>query len=240
MQAIPTEEQPLSMAQPQQIPVRPKRKRSDRPSHESMSQLIRNVKGWNIIEISAGGRTVKEGGLGTKYEKWIVCEYHPDCFVGLHREYTVLSIISQIRTPIGYPRIIRADFKSGIIVQTSPKVFWRPLWLRIKEPVLDLDSLLQMKRELLEYIRLVYAKGVGYKVNPNKLFPLRKSEGGWLLYLGGWGETKLCSTPDRIQSAVWNAQIQSAEWKAQETEQLNGVEQMFTELCTRLDERLKQ
>lgn len=67
MQAIPTEEQPLSMAQPQQIPSRPKRKRSDRLPHQSISQLIRNTKDWEVLETSAEGRTVKRSrGLGTK------------------------------------------------------------------------------------------------------------------------------------------------------------------------------
>ncbi|KAJ5803779.1 uncharacterized protein N7518_000082 [Penicillium psychrosexuale] len=219
------------MAQPQQIPSRPKRKRSDRLPHQSISQLIHNTKDWEVLETSAEGRTVKRSrGLGTKNEKWTVCEFHPDCFTGLHREYSVLSIISQIRSPIGHPRIIRADLKSGILVQASPKVIWTPLRLRIYEAKLDLDSLLQMKRELVDYVRLLYAKGIEYKVKPDWLFPLRKLSGGWLLFLGGWAETNFCSIPDRIQSA---------EWKAQETEQLDGVERMFTELRARLDERDK-
>lgn len=110
----------------------------------------------------------------------------------------------------------------------SPKVHWTPLRRRVNEPVLDLDSLLQMKRELLDYVRLLYVKGVEYKVKPNNLFPIRKSAGGWLLYLGGWVETDFCSTPARIQSP---------EWKAQEKEQLDEVERMFTELCARVNER---
>lgn len=112
----------------------------------------------------------------------------------------------------------------------SPKVCWTPLWRRVKEPALDLDALLQMKRELLDYVRLLYAKGDEYKVKPNNLFPIRKSEGGWLLYLGGWMKTDLCSTPDRIQSA---------EWKALETEQMDEVERMFDELSSRVNERDK-
>ncbi|KAF4762461.1 hypothetical protein HAV15_006689 [Penicillium sp. str.  len=139
-------------------------------------------------------------------------QFHPDSFAALRREYTVLSIISQIPSPIGHPRIISADFQSGILVLGSPKVHWKPLRRRVNEPVLDLDSLLQMKRELLDYVRLL------------------KSAGGWLLYLGGWVETDFCSTPDRIQSA---------EWKAQEKEQLDEVERMFTELCARVNERDK-
>lgn len=115
-------------------------------------------------------------------------------------------------------------------MQASPKIIWTPLRLRIYEAKLDLDSLLQMKRELVDYVRLLYAKGIEYKVKPDWLFPLRKLSGGWLLFLGGWAETNFCSIPDRIQSA---------EWKAQETEQLDGVERMFTELRARLDERDK-
>ncbi|KAI3065178.1 hypothetical protein CBS147339_9144 [Penicillium roqueforti] len=204
MQAIPTEEQPLSMAQPQQIPSRPKRKRSDRLPHQSISQLIRNTKDWEVLETSAEGRTVKRSrGLGTKKKSGLFASSIPTALLG---------------------------YIPGIIVQASPKIIWTPLRLRIYEAKLDLDSLLQMKRELVDYVRLLYAKGIEYKVKPDWLFPLRKLSGGWLLFLGGWAETNFCSIPDRIQSA---------EWKAQETEQLDGVERMFTELRARLDERDK-
>ncbi|OQE82692.1 hypothetical protein PENNAL_c0035G05522 [Penicillium nalgiovense] len=109
-------------------------------------------------------------------------------FAALRREYSVLSIIFQNPSPIGHPHIISADFKSGVLVLGSPKVRWTPLWQRVNEPVLDLDSLLRIKRELLDYIRSL------------------KSAGGWLLYLGGWMGTGFCSIPDRIQSAEWKAQ----------------------------------
>ncbi|KAJ5505328.1 hypothetical protein N7453_004285 [Penicillium expansum] len=230
MQKTPTEDQqPLSMAAPQQNPPRPERKRQDRPPHESPSWRPCNARKWTVLQTSTKGRTVKKSAsLGTKYERGIVCEFHPDSFAALRREYSVLSIISQIPSPIGHPRIISADFQSGVLVLGSPKVYWTPLWRRVNKPVLDLDSLLQMKHELLDYVRLLYIKGVEYKVKPNNLFPIRKSAGGWLLYLGGWAETDFCSTQDRIQSP---------EWKAQEKEQLDEVERMFTELSARVNER---
>ncbi|KAJ5700709.1 hypothetical protein N7536_003722 [Penicillium majusculum] len=219
------------MAATQQNLPRPKQKRQDRPPHKSTSWRPDNARKWTVLHTSTGGRSVKKSAsLGTKYESGIVYEFHPDSFAALRCEYTVLSIISQIPSPIGHPRIISAGFQSGILVLGSPKVHWKPLRRRVNEPVLDLDSLLQMKRELLDYVRLLYVKGVEYKVKPNNLFPIRKSAGGWLLYLGGWVETDFCSTPDRIQSA---------EWKAQEKEQLDEVERMFTELCARVNERDK-
>ncbi|KAJ5950430.1 uncharacterized protein N7479_008843 [Penicillium vulpinum] len=232
MQMTPTkDQQPLSMAAPQQKSSRPERKRPDHPPHESTTRHLLNARKWTVLQTSIGGRSVKKSAsLGTKYERGMVCEFHPDSFAALRREYSVLSIISQIPSPIGHPRIISADFESGVLVLACPKVYWTPLWRRVNEPALDLDSLLQMKRELLDYIQLLYLKGVEYKVKPNNLFPLRKSAGGWLLYLGGWVETDFCSTPGRIQSA---------EWKAQEKEQLNEVERMFTELCARVNERDK-
>ncbi|KAJ5158532.1 uncharacterized protein N7500_008183 [Penicillium coprophilum] len=212
------------MPKPQQCP------RPDRLPHDFTSRRSLDARKWTVVQTSRGRSVKQSSSLGTRYENWMVCEFDPDSFAALRREYSVLSIISRITSPIGHPRIIRADFKSGVLVVSSPKVFWRPLWQRVKEPVLDLDSLLQMKRELVDYIRLLYAQGVEYKVKPNRLFPIRKSAGGWLLYLGGWVDTDFCSTPDRIQSN---------EWKGQEEEQLKEVERMFTEYSARVNERDK-
>ncbi|KAJ6185344.1 hypothetical protein N7519_006645 [Penicillium mononematosum] len=201
------------MADPQHNRPQPEEKRQGRPPHESTTWHPHNARKWTVLQTSTGGRTVrKSASLGSKYERGIVCEFHPDSFAALRREYSVLSIISHIPSPIGHPRIISADFKSGVLVLGSPKVRWTTLWQRVNEPVLDLDSLLQMKRELLDYVRSL------------------KLAGGWLLYLGGWMETDFCSIPDRIQSA---------EWKAQENEQLSEVERMFTDLCACVNERDK-
>ncbi|OQE24935.1 hypothetical protein PENFLA_c009G10098 [Penicillium flavigenum] len=198
------------MADPQQDPPQPEEKRQGRPPHESTYWHSHKARKWPDLQTSTGGRTVeKSASLGSRYERGIVCEFHPDSFAALRHEYSVLS---------------------GVLVLGSPKVRWTPLWQRVNEPVLDLDSLLQMKRELLDYVRSLYGKGVEHKVKPNNLFPIRKSAGGWLPYLGGWMETDFCSIPDRIQSA---------EWKAQENEQLNEVNRMFTDLCARVNERDK-
>ncbi|KAJ5251280.1 hypothetical protein N7489_001690 [Penicillium chrysogenum] len=105
------------MVDPQQDRPQPEAKRQGRPPHESTSWHPHNARQWKT---SAGGRTVKKSAsLGSKHETGISA-----CFAALRCEYSVLSIISQIPSPIGHYRIIGADCKSDVPVLGSPKARW--------------------------------------------------------------------------------------------------------------------
>ncbi|CAP96391.1 hypothetical protein E8E15_005725 [Penicillium rubens] len=110
------------MADPQQNRPQSEAKRQGRPPHESTSWHPHNARKWKT---STGGQTVKKSAsLGSKYKMGIVCVLHPDSFAALRCEYSVLSIISQVPSPIGHYRIIRADCKSDVLVLGSPKARW--------------------------------------------------------------------------------------------------------------------
>jgi hypothetical protein len=85
---------------------------------------------------------------------------------------------------------------------------------------LDLESLLEMQRAVLDYIRLLYSKGVAYQVRQEYMCPAKKESGRWKLYLGGWMEAGFNPNGSRLQPA---------EWKEQEATQCAKVEKIFKE-----------
>ncbi|KAJ5882841.1 uncharacterized protein N7473_011103 [Penicillium subrubescens] len=121
------------------------------------------------------------------------------------------------------PRVSELDSASRAFLIISPRLRFAPLLLRVKDRSLDLDSLLEMQRAVLDYIRLLYSKGVSYQVRQEYMCPVKKASGRWKLYLGGWMEAGY--NPNGCQ--LW-----PAEWKEQEASQCAEIERIFEEART--------
>lgn len=137
------------------------------------------------------------------------------------REYRVLKVLCQIPSKLlDYPRVSELNPSGRAFWVKSPRLYWVPLLLRVKTHDLDIDSLLGLQRALEDLVKLVYKKGVAYKVRPEYLYPVRKEHGHWKLYLGGWMEATFAPN---------ESQAQPKEWKRREEAQISEIKRIFAE-----------
>lgn len=108
-----------------------------------------------------------------------------------------------------------------MLVLSYPRLHWTTLGQRVTDSVLDVETLLGMKKELVSNIELLYEHGVAYNIKENCVFPVKKASGGWVLYLGGWADASFYPFSG------------SDELERRKTEQLKRIEDHFELLCAR-------
>lgn len=132
----------------------------------------------------------------------------------------MLYQVSQLRSlTIHTPKIVAADSRSRVLVLSYPRLYWTTLRQRVEDSELDLATLLKMKQELRSNIELLYEHGVAYRFKEDCVFPIRKTSGGWVLYLGGW------------RDASFYPFSETTELQKQKAEQLERIEDHFKLLC---------
>ncbi|KAJ6151520.1 hypothetical protein N7470_007117 [Penicillium chermesinum] len=154
--------------------------------------------------------------------------YPPNDIESFEREYNIMSTVSKIPALASYvPRLIGANRNSGTIVLSTPKLRWFRLLNYMEASKIDLDQMLELKKELRSYVDLLYSHGVAYRVKHDFIYPAQKVTGRWVLHLAGWMDADFCGNP---------SQLESAEWKQRETEQLNEIERIFELLMRRYED----
>ncbi|KAF9882626.1 hypothetical protein FE257_005951 [Aspergillus nanangensis] len=146
------------------------------------------------------------------------------------REYHVLKTLRQIRSKlIDHPHVSEPKSAGKAFCIKSPRVRFVPLLLRAKTGAMDLDSLLEMQQALLDYVGLLYSKGVAYHVKPEYMCPVKKASGRWKLYLGGWMEAGFDPT---------ESQLRPTEWERQKTTQCDEIKRIFADAQLQLPDDL--
>lgn len=139
-----------------------------------------------------------------------------------------MSAVSKIPALVNHaPRVVKADPSSGVLVLSTPSLYWTPLLHSMEASKLGLDQLLELKQKLRSYVKLLYSHGVAYRVKHNFVFPAQKLSGRWVLYLGGWMDADLC--PD-------SSQLEPTEWREREAKQLDEIERLFELLVRRYED----
>lgn len=135
------------------------------------------------------------------------------------RELSIMSTIGHISALINRaPRLIQADPDSRVIVLSSPSLRWFPLLYHMQASKFDLNQLLAFKKELRQYVELLYSHGVAYRVKHNSVFPAQRSSGRWVLHLSGWLDADYCSDSSHLKSMEWTERV---------TKQMNEIERLF-------------
>lgn len=101
-----------------------------------------------------------------------------------------------------------------------PRLHWATLRQRVEDSALDHDTLLKIKQELRSNIELLYEHGVAYRFKEDCVFPVKKTSGGWVLYLGGWKDASFFPFSEK------------ANLQKKMKEQLEKIEDHFKLLCT--------
>jgi len=91
----------------------------------------------------------------------------------------------------------------------------------------DFDQMLKLKQKLRSDIELLYSHGVAYRVKHDFIYPAQLMTGPFVLHLSGWLDVDFCDCP---------SQLESAEWKQREAEQLNEIERIFELLGRRYED----
>ncbi|KAJ5143293.1 uncharacterized protein N7515_002080 [Penicillium bovifimosum] len=139
-----------------------------------------------------------------------------------------MTAVSRIPALVNHaPRIVKADPSSGVIVLSSPKLYWYPFLQSLEAEWFGLDKLLELKQTLRSYVELLYSHGVAYRIKHNFVFPARTTSGRWRVYLGGWMDAEYCPDPRHLEST---------EWRARETRELDEIERLFDLLVRRCED----
>lgn len=125
------------------------------------------------------------------------------------------------------PNLLKADPSSRVIVLSAPRLRWFPLLTHVETEKINIGQMLGLKQKLRSYIELLYSRGVAYRVKHDFIYPVQKMTREWTLQLAGWFDADFCD--DRTQ-------LESAEWKQRETEQLNEIERIFDLLIKRYED----
>lgn len=144
------------------------------------------------------------------------------------REYKVMSTISKIPGLARYvPQLAKVDHDSRTLVLSTPEVLWFHLLTHVEAESTSLDQILEFKQRLRSHVELLYSYGVAYPVKYDFIRLAKSFTGRWRLYWHGWLNADLCDDP---------SQLESAEWKEREAEQLNELERIFDLLVKRYED----
>ncbi|KAJ5591911.1 uncharacterized protein N7459_002280 [Penicillium hispanicum] len=161
-------------------------------------------------------------------EHLLIHTHPPDDPTSYERELSVITAVSRIPALVDHaPRIVNVDPSSGVIVLSTPKLYWNPFWHSLEAGKFGLEQLLDLKEKLRSYVVLLYSHGVAYRVKHDFVFPARTMSGRWVLYLGGWMDADFCPDPSHLELT---------EWREREAKQLNEIERLFDLLARRCED----
>ncbi|KAJ5550355.1 hypothetical protein N7535_001707 [Penicillium sp. DV-2018c] len=181
-----------------------------------------------VTKGSTRGDKVRRTEVINGDKKLLIQAHSPDDLESFEREYRVMSTVSRIRSLTSYvPGLVEADPCSGIIVLSRPRLRWFRLLDYMEASKFDFDQMLELKQKLRSDIELLYSHGVGYRVNHEFIYPAQLMTGPFVLHLSGWLDVDFCDDP---------SQLESAEWKQREAEQLNEIERIFELLGRRYED----